>query len=207
MFKLPFKVGISSTGPLYSDATTGPPLDKLRTGHSLSDLQKEYRLFTYGPLILYGGLNFNPVQEWINLHSAPRSVYILPLSVPVLRHADKPTRLDNILWAADRSIWPSLGSHLGTMSLINRDKHLYVKPLCQEIPILNVSSADSGLHKSSLLAVTIHTFSVDSNLGRLAFQPSPNLLLETPKLALLPVDPVTLKHANILLNDQPVEQL
>jgi hypothetical protein len=126
---------------------------------SLAALSEDYALFTYAPMFLYGGMTFNPVQEWLNVHDRQRVVRILQLSKPVISLSyPGPNKLDSIVWAVEKEYWSRLAIHIGALALVDRARQLYIRPICQELQVLDVGGALSGP-----LTFTLYTFGVDSN--------------------------------------------
>ncbi len=189
--KLPEKTGVSKASKFYKDSVGGPPLTKLRGGGSLADLQEDYVLFSYAPLVVYGGLSFNPIQEWINLHNHPQVVFILALDKPILNLRTN-NSLDSVLWAVEKPYWESLSLHIGSMAFINRDKHVFTRVVCQCIPVVDVQSKALAPAR-----VDIYTFSIDSNKGMYVLQP---LIGENPSVIYMQPSEETTKLSKALFN-------
>jgi hypothetical protein len=196
---LPCKEGISDGRLVYGDDAAGPPLQKLKGGASLAELQQDYALFAYSPLFLLGGLEHNPVQEWINLAGHKQIVFIFPTPAPVL-HIGKEPIWDHTLWAVEKEHWPSLSLHIGSIALIDRAKKRLTRVICQEIPISDVAAKPVD---GKLPSVTITTFAVDSNLGCIAFALPSRFQHSRPYLKFYPPREETLKLANRLLSFDP----
>lgn len=200
MRQRPEKLGISKVSRVYKDSAGGPPLSKLRAGGSLADLQNDYVFFSYAPLILYGGLTFNPIQEWINQHNHKQVVFILTLEKSVF-DLKMGGAFDDVLWGVEKLYWDSLALHIGSMAIINRHNKSLFRVVCQQIPIQDV-------HKKSLTAsyIDVYTFGVDSNTGMCVIQP---LINARPTVLRLPPSDETTKLAKALLahSDNPYNEV
>jgi hypothetical protein len=179
---LPKQVGTSDAKRVYGDQAAGPPFKRMKGGASLRELQRDYAFFSYAPLVIYGGLDFNPVQEWINLNNHPQLVYVMQLDMPIFDMKGNP-KLDRALWAVELEHWNDLCFHIGSLAIIDRKKQSMVRVVCQEIPILDVGALEKmRIIEDALPTVTVTTFSVDSNRECIAFDPAPDLLNSRPKL-------------------------
>jgi hypothetical protein len=187
---LPKQEGMSGVRRVYGDEAAGPPLKRIKGGASLADLQTDYALFTYAPLFLFGGLEHNPVQEWLNIHKHGQVVYIFKLDLPVI-HIGKGPEWDRTLWAVEKEYWPSLSLHIGSIALIDRRQKRLVRTICQDLPILDVAARTPS-------KCTITTFGVDSNLGCIAFAPAPHISKQ-PYIKFHPPREETIKLASALL--------
>src|SRR4051812_4391738 len=118
---MPYKQGISNVRQVYGDAAGGAPLRKLKTGGTLTDLRQDYTLFTFAPLFMYGGLDFNPINEWVNVYDNSPEVTVFQLETPILTMHGV-NQWDNTLWAVPNQLWPSLSLHIGALALIDRLK-------------------------------------------------------------------------------------
>lgn len=199
-----FKTGLGTNKvtTLTGDAAAGPLLDKLKLSGSLKSLLDEYVFFTYAPLLLYSDINFNPVQEWLNLHNKQNCVFILPLPAPVFQLGATKTRLDNILWACEKAHWPSLAMHIGTIGLVDRDNNLFTRTICQGIPILDVAAVEKNIGISKTPpTISIYAFAVDANNRCVSFMPAKDLFVEKPYLISLPPMSDTVRMANALFNN------
>lgn len=188
---LPQKIGNNKPRVLYNDITEGSGPYKFKEGISLTALKKEYEIFTYAPLFLYGGLTFNPIQEWINIHNHKQIVFIGHLNKPIIKLdplSIQHSKYDEIIWLVIKEHWLDLAGHIGGLSILNRSKGYFMQPVCQEIPVLDVNNPN-------LPKVNIYTFGVDSNKGCLTFT---NDLI--PILKYNPPRKATIAFASALLN-------
>lgn len=194
----PRQEGASNFSSLYGGFDDGPPLTRLKAGQVLNDLRQDYELFNYTPLCLYGGLTFNPVQEWINEHNHKQVVFILSLDKPIF-DMKGPPKLDHTLWAVEKPHWFSLNIHIGSLALIDRKKKALVRVLCQEIPIIDINQ--KMIIPGEPSSVTITTFSVDSNKECIAFSPFTTV---QPRASLIRYSPreETIKLANALFAEK-----
>ena len=169
---LPSTEGISNGRRLYGDEAAGPPLQKLKTGFTLHDLQQDYSIFNYSALFLYGGLEHNPIQEWINKNNTSQVVFILSLDKAVLHFGSNPI-WDRTLWLIEKDYAFSMFVHLASMATINRITKNVCRTLWQKVPIVDViAKADNAIPPR----IIIDIFTVDSNTGCIAFdKPSPLL--------------------------------
>src|SRR5271165_5039241 len=109
--------GLSGFRKASKDESLGPPLKRLSNGATLRELQDDYVLFNYAALFLYGGLDHNVVQEWINKNNCEPPVYILQLDEPVIHLGTEPL-WNCVLWAVNKQHWPSLSLHVGSLGII-----------------------------------------------------------------------------------------
>lgn len=170
---IPKTVGISDGFQLYRDTDAGAPLKQFKGGSSLCALQRDYALFTYAPLFLYGGLSINPVNEWVNVQDRPSVVYRLDLPTPVF-DMKMGVKFDCMLWAVEKEYWPSLSLHIGSLALIDKSKKRLTRVIHQDIPILDINKFD--ISATTVPTATISTFSVDSNHECIAFAPPKDFL-------------------------------
>lgn len=205
--QIPKAEGISGERRVYGDEAAGRPLERLKSGASLVQLQTDYVFFSYAPMFLYGGLTFNPVQEWINLHNMPQCVFIVPMPMRVFNLADTTlgeTKWDKILWAVEKEYWERLALHIGSIGLIDRGKKLFSRGLCQAIPVVDVAAVDKmQVLPTQLPTVEIFVFGVDSNRGCIAFPRPKNLLVELPRLVNHGTLPETARMAKALFENNP----
>jgi hypothetical protein len=194
-----FTPGKSQERNIHSDAAKGAPLKQLKSGITLSALAEDYRFFTYAPLFMYGDLEHNPVQEWINLYNRDQVVFIIQLPVPVIQlNSNSEHKLDSVIWAARREEWPKLASHIGTIALVDHNKKRFTRVICQKIPILDVNTVNNLTDVTTPPSVILHTFSVDCNLYCVVFNPANNLFVDRPTLVKLSPIEETRKFANAI---------
>lgn len=198
---LPCKEGISNTRHVYGDSAAGPLLPALRKGGTLAELQADYVLFNYAPLFVFGGLQHNPVQEWINTHNHQQIVFIFQMNKPIL-HIGAEAIWDQTLWAVEKRYWPSLAMHIGSIALLDRGQKKLTRAICQTIPVTDVAAVDRNPGLTILPTVLIHTFAIDSNFGCLAFAPATPLMRGRPYLKFHPPREETIKLAEALLANQ-----
>lgn len=196
---LPLREGVNPGFVLTGDIAGGPPLQRLKTGATLSDLSQDYALFTYAPLFLYGGLDFNPINEWTNMWNRPEQVvFILELGKPVLNLSTELEGTDKfncVLWAVEKEYSGGLFRHIASLAIVNRSTKMFTKVVCQEFTALDVAAIGK---KRTMTTATfkLTTFSVDSNKGCLAFVPH-----YRPYLKLLPARKETVNLANAIFRD------
>lgn len=169
---LPYQPGINKSKRLYGDEAGGAPLQKIRSGYSLQDLTADYVLFTYAPFCIYSGIDFNPIQEWINFNNFPQIVFIIKLDTPFISCHSLP-EWDCTLWAVEKNYWDSLALHIGSTALIDRTKKLFTRVICQKIPIIDVVAISKQQIISDIPKVDIYVFGVDSNIACIATLPEP----------------------------------
>lgn len=198
---LPKQTGISGVRQVYGDEAGGAPLRKLRTGSTLTELQQDYTLFNFAPLFLYGGLDFNPVHEWINLYNTPQEVYVFPLEAPILNMGGV-APWENILWAVAKEHWASLSLHLGTLALLDRMHNRLTRTICQAISVIDCAAINKVQITDKVPTVLIYTFGVDANDRCLVFLPANNLLVDRPVLKRMPPLDETRKLAAALFTNQ-----
>jgi hypothetical protein len=177
-------------------------LKKLKAGMSLADLQKHYALFTYAPLFLYGGLEHNPIQEWLNLFKHGEVVAIMQLPAPVVQLSPPGDhKLDSVLWAVQLPYWSKLAMHIGSIGLMDRGRKRFTRVVCQEVPIADVAALDNIVLANTFPTVTIVTFGVDSTAGCIVFEPAGNLIVERPTLRAMPPREATLKLGRAIFHE------
>jgi len=203
---------------LYADTDAGPPLKRLHTGATLSQLLDEYVLFSMAPLLMSGWLPVNVIREHLNRIGRTDGVWLLPLNHPVFDLGTDPTQKfwANKLMACEKSLWDDSGKNkeqslyfaIATAGFINRERRMYGRVLCQDIPTVDVIE----LHRHECLPYQcpmfdVVTFSIDSNIGVLAFEPAVNPPLDLPKLVRKDPLPETIALAEAFLQnaDRPFE--
>ncbi len=151
-------------------------------------------LFNHAPLFLYGGLSFNPINEWLNHHSHGQVVYVLSLDADILLTGNPQT--NRTLWAVEKQYWDSLSLHIGGLALLDRSKGTFMRPVCQQLKVPDVNA------KSPFSTAEIFTFGVDSNKVCIVFEPPipPSLL---PRVYRRHPLPETLKLSTLLLSNHP----
>ncbi len=197
------KTGVGKMRQVHGDTAGGKPLEKLKTGASLRSLQDEYVLFTYAPLFLFGGLDMNPVQEWINLYDHQQVVFILPLEQPIFQfRRTESSRFESVLWAVQKEFWSSLAMHIGSIGIVDRTKKVFSRVICQEIPVLDVNALSNDTVCVEVPSALVYTFSVDSSKGCLAFVPATKLGVDKPRLTYRPPREETLRLAKALFKEE-----
>lgn len=208
MNKLPISPGIKKPKRFYQDMDDGPPIKQLKEGGYLSDIKKDYELFTYAPLFIYDGtLQHNPVQEWINLKNISRPiVYILKLNEQIIKTDKIPNKFDTILWAVEKEFWGGLSFHIGSIAIMNRLSKFYAKVLCQQIVTKDVTTKLDNIIIDKP-PTKIYTFSWDSNKYLEYFEVPMNGNL--PYLNRTDPREETIKFANALFNElsEPYEAI
>lgn len=196
---------------LYADTDAGPPFKKLAGGGTLAQLSEDYALFTFAPLVMWGGLSTNPVREYMNEHGHESGVWLIPLTEALFDYGPKPIQRfwATKLWACERQIWDDpdkpndgLCFTLGTIGIINRDAQQFSRVLCQDIPVPDVIA----MRKTTVLPspcpmVTITTFSLDSNKGVLAFEPAARPPIDRARVVYMEPLPETTALAEAVLCD------
>lgn len=200
-FSLTYPIGPSGHSRRYDDEDAGPPLAKLKAGGLLSDVSRDYQLFTYAPLILYGSIEHNPVQEWINKKGCGEVVHFVLLSQPILEivAGDEGCIWNKLLWAVEKGHWDDLSRHIGSMGFLNRDKGVFERILCQEIPVRDV-----GLKAPKTAIVTdvpVFVFSGDNNRSCMVMLPAREATMELPRLIKTPPRTATVKLGKAMLAD------
>jgi hypothetical protein len=195
-FKKPMPLGISYPRQIFSDEASGPLLDRIKSGANLTALTADYEFFTYAPLFIYGGLEHNPIQEWINLHNHKQVVYILPLPAPVVKMSAG-AQWDQTLWLVEKEHWMDLAMHIGSMAFIDRNKKAFARPICQQLPIIDVIAMQ---HTDWPTTIHITTFGVDGNFACIAFHvdKGKNPVLNLPRLKRYTPLPETVKFSNAM---------
>jgi hypothetical protein len=191
---------------LYADSDAGPPLQKLATGATLTQLLQDFALFTIAPLVLRGGLIVNPIREWLNEQGLDKGVWIVPLekSVVDLGSGNLNKFWASKLWACELPLWDSLCFRLSTIAMINRDTRTFVRSLCQDIPTPDVIA----LSKLTILPeqcpmFNLTTFGLDGNKGVLAFEPAKCPPFDLPRLVKMIALPETIALAEGLFSEAP----
>lgn len=191
---------------LYADAASGPPLRKLATGSTLAQLSEDYGLFTIAPLVLRGGLDINPVREWLNEQGRDDGVWLVPLPEPIVDlGADGLSRFwASKLWACEKSLWDGLAFRLGTIAMVNRTTKTFVRTLCQEVPVADVVA----LSRTTVLPdvcpmFTLTTFGLDGNRGVLAFEPAKKPPIDKARMVKLDALPETVALGRAVLGEAP----
>lgn len=172
-------VGVSSIRR-PGDEDEGPPLRRLRAGDSLGALTDDYVLFSYAPLFMYGGMEHNPVQEWLNTRLPGEVIFFLPLPKPafIMRLDLQSSIWDRLLWAVEKEFWPELSLHLGSMAFINKKTQILSKSMCQEIQIQDINAYGYMPNSTdgTMRTLSVYVFTVDSSVGCYAMQPNPPFL-------------------------------
>lgn len=192
----PHQQGISKLRKVEGDEAGGPPLKRLKSGASLAELQQDYAMFSYAPLCLYGGLKFNPIQEWINLNNHSQIVFILRLEHSILNLRGLST-WNTLLWLVEKPYWESLRLHIGSMALVDHKQGHLMRVLCQDIPILDLNAINSITLKD-VPTVSITIFSPDTNEACYAIEPTNHMLIEQPRLVRISPREETVKLATAI---------
>ncbi len=201
----PMEIGVSGTREIKKDDSSGPELSSFNPSATLTDITKTHTLFTYAPLFTYGGLQHNPVQEWINLDNKPEIVRIIKLPLPIFELNSKPF-LNNMIWAVRNDYWKELAFHISSIAILDRTKKIFVRPMIQELEAPDVVMAYNC--KSDIPKVKVFTFSVDSNRFCLPFLPI-SLTSRVLKVKFFPPRAETVKLGAAMLGeiDSPYEEI
>jgi hypothetical protein len=198
---IPFQSGINK-GSWKTEKDVGDGvLSVVPARTAIEDMRKDYVAFTYAPMFLYGGLTHNPIQEWINLFNHTKVVHIVQLPAPVVRVIPgQDSIFDSILWMVEKSLWSKLAMFIGGMGLLDREKKMFTRPVCQELPVLDTPALASNSVTTRIPTTTIYAFGVDGSNACLAFSPAKDLMLDRPTLYRLPPREETLTLARALLS-------
>lgn len=188
---LPMNEGIKPGKRIYPDHATRAALSVIKP-NTLTELTDDFVLFNYAPLCIYGGLEFNPIKEWINnKEERGKAVCMVPCQKPLF-DLGTDSIFARVLWAVEKEYWEHLKLHIGSIALLNREQKLYSTAICQELQIPDINNKESK-------QITVFTFGVNSNKGILAFVPG-----TMPKLTTYPADKEIIKHADTLLRIQSI---
>lgn len=191
-----FEQGISGVTRVWGDEAAGPPLERIKGGATLADLKEQYELFTYAPLFLYGGLEHNPVQEWINTNHHKQIVFIMELERPFLSLGKGFEKSERTLWMVEKEHWPSLALHIGSMAMIDRQRNSFTTVACQELPVPDVVAKSNS-------TVNIFAFVPDGSKGCIALEPGTALTGRRPFMKFHPPTPKVAKLGAALLANKP----
>jgi len=182
---LTYPIGASGFRRRYDDEDAGPPLQMLKEGKTLRDLADDYTFFTYAPLFLYGGLEHNPIQEWLNMRGLGEVVHFVFLPRDVVNLALTATSVqpwNRLLWAVENKHWNDLAHHIGGIGLLDGGRKRFTRVICQQIPIADCGLGNAGRISSDAYPVEIYVFTVDSNHSCWPIAPARDLAYDVPKL-------------------------
>lgn len=146
------------TGRREVDTANGPgPRIRQVTG-PLADFTSEEMVFTYALLIVYGGLTYNPIQEFANLNNAQDAVTLLTLPDNIFDPRVLPDPWCRLLWSCKREYWEALSLHMGSLAILDRDRRRFTRVVYQEIPALDIGRT------AQASTFPLHSFGVDSNV-------------------------------------------
>lgn len=215
---IPHRIGYSPNGedPLAQSA----PLDDLlrRLGAAtLTDLSRDYALFSHGALLVFGGCPTDPVRRWCaqNESAIVGPVFTLNAGEVLFEGLVHPVTGDatwsQALVACPRPNWPSLRAYLDRETAISRSRKVYVQPLAQAaVPLVDwLAMRQQAVLPTTVPTVPVDLYGVDSNLALLHFRPALRPPFDRVRLVRSAPLPDTVRLAEALFSgaDRPFEAI
>jgi hypothetical protein len=180
---------------------------------TLTDLAREYAIFTHGLLFTHGRIDVDPVLDYVTKHPEPdwdvmpvtyRSRRLFRgLSAPG-KQVGPPITWESSLLFVERARWQGLYDHLRCCAWIDRRRRTYGRVVPQHITIIDFLALDRAhILPAPLPTVEITVFGVDSNKVHAQFLPDIALPGSAPTVVYLPVLPGTIALADALLSEAP----
>lgn len=151
---------------------------------TFTEICKEYVLFTHAPLLLHGGLNFDPLVEFIikNSHIVPK-VLVLDEQIFDGLETDVETTFNHLLFGLPIKVWDDFAIHMGTIGVKDTAKQMYFSVILQKLPMpdyLALRHVGVLTHKPQM--VEIYATALDGNYALYHFQPAINPPIDRIKL-------------------------
>lgn len=152
---------------------TDLPRTKLEIGEAevtaatkLSDLVKEYAVFSLGLYYLHVRYERDPIHQFFEERDEDSSIYALECPKPVFRGMNTDfgnTYWNNILHVAPRAVWADLNGFLGSLAIVDRKADLMVRLRQRRVWIVDPFFDPVAGAEIPLIATTV--FSLDTNKG------------------------------------------
>lgn len=205
MPQLPINEGCHPSVAVTEEGKMRPARLKFPEGSTFGDLCKEYTFFTYAPVILYGGLNFDPMLQFYNEHpDADRPAVIFtdePIFAGLETHND--VTFNHMLIAVRKHVWPDLSQHLGTIGMRNDEQKLYIETAVQKLPMADFLELRREIVHVTVPMVDIYGVALDGNQFCLHFHPAVNPPVDKIKLIKSPPRQQTVEFAEGLFQGKP----
>jgi hypothetical protein len=147
---------------------TAPGAEFSPRGYRLSELASELALFTIGPLMTYGGLDIDPVGEFVATHPDPACDVMLhdfaePLFRGVARGAAEEA-WDRRLFLVARRYWDELLRYLSGITIVDRRRGFVARAVPQVTQVVDVgTSIVAGREYRTMDVIPITGFGLASN--------------------------------------------
>lgn len=163
-------IAINETGKLQ------PAKLRFPMGSTFGDLCKEYTLFTYAPILLFGNLPFDPVLQFYNENPDTQQPSVIFTDEPLFTGLEKEgvAAFNHMLIAVPNEVWPKLALHLGTIGMRNDQQQLYLETVIQQIPMADYLELKKEIVHTAVPMVSIYGVALDGNKCCLHFQPAQN---------------------------------
>jgi hypothetical protein len=159
-----------SKAPEAGEARPIEPVSLAR--RSLTELSREYALFSHGMYFLGEGISHDPLTE---LHLAPGTILVIKLPAPAFVGMGSG---DFLLYGCPLSEWPRVQLHLGTLAAVDWDRKIWWRGLTQVVPLLDFVDMSRTLQVSAPSYVDVTVFGIDSPKGMLACVPATNPVID-----------------------------
>lgn len=182
-------------------------MEKLSKSANLSDLEKEYVLFSHGAWFIYGSADYDPLLDFLHENKIVGEIAHVTTVKQIFSNLDKDRTFD-IDWnrtivCCSKELWPKLESFLMQIAFIQHEKSFFFQTTLQQIPVLDMNIRNETPIKE-LKTVNIKVFGLDSNKGLVIARPTTNGLIE---FALAPAKQSTIELANSILNYKSDEEV
>lgn len=190
-----------------ADVFEGPPLrEKIPGAASLTELAKEYVFFSPGLLYTHGGLDRDPVQEFVNESPDDVQVAVMRFDKPLfngLRFADGRIDWNHMLLVAERGQWDALRKALGTVGIIDSKKKIFYRSVTTSVVIADPVIMDKAtVIPHPIPEVEVIVFALDGNT-RQVLVAQPQTLLGTPSVVIKNPQKETAEFAKRLFAGDP----
>jgi hypothetical protein len=145
------------------------PARKFDPKATLTDICKDYVLFSHATILLFGGLPFDPVQQFYISRNISDPPIGLGLDDPIFTGheviQEEGKFFNQFLFAVPKEIWPDLMRHLGSLTICNREIKFYGDFVPQNLPLLDrVTLNKHSTLPDELPKVRVYVFALDANV-------------------------------------------
>lgn len=205
----PIPEGKSQLRLLDRDNEASIPEEAYSAAASLSDLAEDYAFFTHALLFTHGGLDVDPVQDFINEHPGEVGVFQLNFPRPIFSGLEQPAIRDSswnyalIGCPKENDQWRKLYDHIRGVGILDENHPkgaLFGAATVKELEIVDPLVLDKmAVLPDPVPVVTITVFGLDSNKKYVEIVANSSNRLDRPVVYTFKARPETVKFAKNFL--------
>ena len=169
---------------------------------NLTELGKHFVFFTTGLLFTHGGLDRDPVQEFMNEAEGEPQIALMSFDRPVFegfQFKDGRRDWNHKLLAIERSRWDDLHKFLSGVCILDSRNKVFYRVLPFSVMVADPVIMDrAAVIQVPLPTVEVVVYGLDGNIRKVLVRSPSQLGLQVPTVVTDRPDPKTVEYANKL---------